>query len=79
MNEHHITFEGAPDEAVRIATEIADVDGVDLTSSEPPVALADGRLRLGLTVHATAEVIRAAVDELGAGLDDGGSITLDAG
>lgn len=77
MNEHRIRFEGAAAAALTVATAIADVDGVDLTSSEPPVPLEDGRVRLDLRVEAPDESITAAVDEIGRLLPEDSSLELD--
>jgi hypothetical protein len=79
VNEHRIRFEGAAAAALTIATAIADADGVDLTSSEPPATLADGRVRLDLTVQGSSASITAAVDEIGSGLPAGSSLELDPG
>ena len=79
MNEHRIRFEGSAAAAVEIATAIADADGVDLTSSAPPTALADGRVHLELTVQGPLEVIEAAVEEVAARLPVDSTITVDAG
>jgi hypothetical protein len=77
VNEHRIRFEGAAAAALTIATAIADADGVDLTSSEPPTPLADGRVRLDLSVQGPSESITAAVDEIGRTLPGDSSIELD--
>ena len=64
MNEHRIRFEGASAAALAVATAIADADGVDLTASEPPSALADSRVRLEFSVQGSSASIEAAVDEI---------------
>ena len=77
VNEHRIRFEGAAAAALAVATAIADVDGVDLTSSGPPTALADGRVRLDLSVQGSSESIAAALDEIGPSLPVDSSLDLD--
>jgi hypothetical protein len=77
VNEHRIRFEGAAAAALTVATAIADADGVDLISSEPPTPLADGKVRLDLSVQASAESIAAALDGIGPTLPADGSIELD--
>lgn len=77
VNEHRIRFEGASAAALTVATAIADADGVDLTSSEPPTALADGKVRLDLSVRGSSESIAAALEEIGLSLPVGSSIELD--
>lgn len=77
MNEHRIRFVGASAVALTVATAIADADGVDLTSSEPPDAVGDGDVRLDLTVRGTTASIADAVDGIRAVLPAGSSIELD--
>lgn len=77
MNDHRIRFEGASAVALTVATTIADADGVDLTSSEPPTTLADGRVRLDFSVRGPKESIAAAVDEIARSLPVDSSIELD--
>ncbi len=77
VNEHRIRFEGAADVALTVATAIADVDGVDLTSSEPPAVLDNGRVRLDFSVRGPSESIATAVGEIGTSLPIDSSIELD--
>lgn len=77
VNEHHVRFEGASAAALTVATAIADADGVDLTSSEPPTAIADGRVRLDLRVEGSNESIAAALDEIRLGMPVDSTIELD--
>lgn len=77
VNEHRIRFEGDSAFALSVATAIADADGVDLTSSEPPTALADGKVRLDLSVRASGESIAAALEEIGVSVPVDCSIELD--
>jgi len=77
VNEHRIRFEGASTAAVSVATAIADVDGVNLTSSEAPAVLEDGRVRLDFVVEGPLDVITAAVEEMRADLRGESSIAVD--
>ena len=77
MNEHRIRFEGAAAAALTVATMVADVDGVDLTASEPPVPLQDGRVRLDLRVQAAGGSIEGALDEIRSELPADSTIELD--
>jgi hypothetical protein len=77
VSEHRIRFEGAAAAALTVATAIADADGVDLTSSEPPVTLSDGRVRLDLTVDASSESVAGALAEIRPRLPDDSSIELE--
>ncbi len=63
--------------ALTVATAIADADGVDLTSSEPPTALADGKVRLDFSVQGSDESVAVAVDEIGLSIPVDSSIELD--
>ncbi len=77
VKEHRIRFEGASADALTVATAVADADGVDLTSSEPPTALADGRVRLDLEVRGSSESVAAALDGIRRGIPADSSIELD--
>ena len=77
MNEHRIRFEGASADALTVATAIADADGVDLTSSEPPTTLPGGKVRLDVRVRASSESITAALAEIGRRLPTHSSLELD--
>ena len=77
VNEHRIRFEGSSAAALTVATAIADADGVDLTSSEPPTAIADGKVRLDLRVQASSESIAAALEAIGRSIPVDSSIELD--
>jgi hypothetical protein len=77
VNEHRIRFVGSSADALAVATAVADADGVDLTSSEPPVPVAEGRVRLDLLVEGPSESIAAALDELGRLIPVDSSIELD--
>lgn len=77
MNDHRIRFEGAAADALTVATIVADADHVDLTSSEPPVPVGDGRVRLDLDVQGPSASIEATVDRIRADLPTDSSIELD--
>lgn len=77
VNEHRIRFEGAAADALTVATIVADADGVDLTSSEPPVPVGDGRVRLDLDVQGPSRSVEAAVDRIRSDLPADSSIELD--
>lgn len=77
MNEHRIRFEGAAADALTVATIVADAEGVDLTSSEPPVPVGDGRVRLDLDVQGPSGSIEATVERIRSDLPTDSSIELD--
>ena len=74
---YQVRFEGPPGLALQVATELAAADGVDLTSSTPPVPLDDATFALEVTVEGTLEAVTRAVDDLREQLPADGSITVD--
>ena len=62
--------------AVRIATELADADGVELMSSEPLSVVGADTVRLGVAVEGALESVTDAVAEIRGGLPAGASIDL---
>jgi hypothetical protein len=74
--KHQIRFEGPSALAVKVATELATADGIDLTSSKPPKPLDGETFVLEVTVEGTGEVVAAAVEQLREGLPAGASITV---
>ncbi len=79
MTARRITYAGPSSLAVATATMLADFEGIDLTSSEPP-ARGDGprgTVVLLLTVEGADEAVDAAVGHLRAGLPPGATIDVD--
>jgi hypothetical protein len=62
--------------ALQVATELAAADGLDLTSSTPPVPLDDAAFALEVTVEGTPEAVTRAVDEIREKLSAEASITV---
>lgn len=73
---YRIRFEGPAALAIRVATALADADGVELTSSEQPSILDDHTVELNLSVDATQDAVAAAVAAINDELPDGASIAL---
>jgi hypothetical protein len=71
-----IRFEGPAALAVRVATALADADGVELTSSAKPSVVDEGSVGLDLSVEGTRDVVVAAVSDIADGLPAGASIEL---
>ncbi|MDQ6796882.1 MAG: hypothetical protein M3011_02455, partial [Actinomycetota bacterium] len=71
-----ITYAGPPSLAVATATMLADFEGIDLTSSAPPVRGEGprGTVVLVLMVDGAPEAVEAAVGHLRAGLPPGATI-----
>ncbi len=78
MTTYQVQYEGPSSLAVRVATLLADSEGVDLTSAEKPEH-PDGSMamvRLAVTVEGTTEAVMAAVGSIQAGLPADASITV---
>jgi hypothetical protein len=62
--------------AVRIATDVADADGVELMSSEPPSTVGDDTIKLDVTVEGERESVARAVAKIRDGLPSGATIDV---
>ena len=76
MSTYRLRIEGAATLALRAATALADADGVELISSEQPVTLDDGVVRLNVTVEATFDAVADAVAGVRAEIPSGASIDI---
>ena len=76
MTVYRIVFEGPADIAVRIATELADAEGVELMSSEPLSIVGVDTVRLGVAVEGTLEFVAAAVARIRDGMPSVASIEI---
>ena len=79
MAAHQITYEGPPSLAVRAATMLADADGVELVSSQPPERRDKGadKVVLAFTVEGTANAVMAAVRLIGESLPPTATMTIE--
>ena len=79
MTTHQVKYEGPSSHAMRVATQLADTEGIDLTSAERE----EGKggqgetVLLTLTVEASAEAVMAAVNALQAELPPGARVTVE--
>jgi len=73
---YKIRFEGPAALAVGVATALADADGVDLTSSSPPIILNDETVELNLSADGARDAVAAAVSSIGKDLPSGASIEI---
>jgi hypothetical protein len=71
-----IRFEGPSLLALQVARELADARGVDLTSSNRPESLGDGRARLELTLEGEDDRLLRAVDKAREDLPDDASLDV---
>ncbi len=74
-----MTYEGPSSLAVRVATLLADAEGIDLRSAEKrdPAEGSDETVLLVLRVEGTTDAVMAAVDSIGPGLPAEARITVD--
>jgi len=73
---YRIKFEGPAGLAVRIATELADANGVDLTSSKPPAIIDERSVSLDMTVKGNQSDVSDALAAIRDDLPQGASIEL---
>jgi hypothetical protein len=73
---YRIRFEGPTGLALRVATALADADGVDLTSSDAPAPRASGLVGLDVTVEGLPDDVIAAVGGVRAWLPKTASIDI---
>jgi len=76
MTVYRIRIEGPTAIAVRVATELADAEGVELISSKQPSMLDSNTAELEVSVEGTHDDVVAAVASIDHGLPDGASIAL---
>jgi hypothetical protein len=73
---YRVRFAGAAALAVRVATALAEADGVELTSSEPLTHRDDNTVELHLAVEGALDAITAAVSSVRSGMPEGASIEI---
>jgi hypothetical protein len=79
MAAHEIKYDGPASFAVRAATMLADADGVELVSSQPPERRDKGadKVVLAFTVEGTAKAVMAAVRLIGESLPPTATMTIE--
>ena len=79
MGQRRVTYTGPPALAMRVAEALADADGIELTSSEPPRRDEAGdAVVLALTVDGTPDAVAAAVEAVEELLPTGASLAVDS-
>jgi hypothetical protein len=73
---YRIVFEGPASLAVRVATELAEADGVELISSEPLSIVSADTVKLGVAVEGALESVADAIASVRDGMPAGASIVL---
>ena len=76
MTTYRITFEGPASLALSVVTTLADAEGVELTSSEPPTPVDGGSVELDVTVDGASIAVGGAVDRIRDGLPPGSTIVV---
>jgi len=64
VNAVRVRFEGPSTVALQVATELADADGIDLISSEPPSTVGEGTVALTVVVEGTERAVAEAVSRI---------------
>jgi hypothetical protein len=73
---YRIRFEGPAALAVRVATALADADGVELTSSAQPSILDENMVELDVSVEGVRDAVALAVSSIRNELPAGASIEI---
>jgi hypothetical protein len=76
---YRVRYEGPAALAMRVATELADADGVDLQSSDTPTTLAEGSVQLAVTVDGAPDDVLDAVGAVRGWLPPDASIQISSG
>jgi hypothetical protein len=76
---HRLRYQGPAALTVRVATAVADADGVELISSEPPLLVNAGTVALEMAVEGDADSVSRALARLRDDLPGGASIELAEG
>ena len=77
MSVAKITFVGPAALALRVATALADAEGVELVSSGAPLPHGDGLVALDVTAEGSLRDVAAAVDRVRATLPAGARLDVD--
>ena len=76
MGVYRIVFEGPAAMALRIATELADAEGVELISSDSPSIVGGDTVKLGVAVEGALGAVTDAVAGIRDGMPAGASIGI---
>jgi len=79
VTNYRVRLEGPADVVLRVATELAEADGVELTSSDKPVNLDEGKVALAVTVEGQFDAVADAIAGIRGGLPSTASIGLTDG
>jgi len=76
VSVYRVVFEVPTGMATRIATQLADADGVELISSEPPSSVGVDTVRLRVAVNGELESVTDAIARIRGGIPTGASIEI---
>ncbi len=79
MTVYRVSFQGPAALTVRVATALADADGVELISSDQPVVLDENMVALNVTVEGAFDAVADAVAGIRGGMPTGVSIEITSG
>lgn len=79
VTNSRVRFEGPAALTLRVATALADADGVELISSDQPVTLDEGMVALNVTVEGAFEAVAHAVASIRDEMPSGASIEITGG
>jgi hypothetical protein len=76
---YHVKIKAPVAVALPTVTALADADGVDLVSSEPPSSIGDHLVELDVTVEGRLAAVTDAIADIAAGLPSDATISIDPG
>ena len=79
MTNYRVRLEGPAALTLRLATALADADGVELTSSDQPVTLDESMIALNVTVEGAFDAVADAVASIRGEMPSGASIEITGG
>jgi len=79
VTNYRVRFEGPAALTLRVATALADADGVELISSDQPVTLDEHIVALTVTVEGAFDAVADAVASIRGGMPTEASIEISGG
>ncbi len=79
MSKYRVRFEGPAAFALSVATALADADGIELISSDQPVAVDENIVALNVTVEGEFDAVADAVASIRGGMPTEASIEISSG
>jgi hypothetical protein len=79
VSKYRVRFEGPAAFALSVATALADADGIELISSDQPVAVDENIVALNVTVEGEFDAVADAVASVRGGMPTEASIEISSG